>query len=239
MGMLGETPGAAQNNEFGTSGTKKVLNQRSEKIDADQETQENESIQQKVQKKLEEDSAVLTLSNEKLQNLGDLQKMPNLQDLQKIDISRNFLDNIDALNDLQRLKVIVATDNYIKAVNLQLPKLQELNLDNNFIETVPILSQMPQLKVLILNANNITELKLQCKDQNYVNIMKMVFRNNQIRFTNMEVINFVKTLKMFKTLRVLNLEHNPFENDKVIKEKIIRGLPQSLELYNNQRKMHI
>ena len=43
--------------------------------------------------------------------------------------------------------------------------------------------------------------------------MKMTFRNNKIQFTNMEVINFVKKLKDFKALRVLNLDHNPFEKD--------------------------
>ena len=68
--------------------------------------------------------------------------------------------------------------------------------------------------MLILNANNITEMKLQCKKENYLNIMKMVFRNNKIKFTNMEVINFVKKLKEFKALRVLNLENNPFEKDQ-------------------------
>ena len=156
-----------------------------------------------------------------------------LSDLQKIDISKNYLDNIDILNSLKRLKMIVASDNYIRAVNLQLPKLQELDLRNNFIEKVPILSQMPQLKVLILNANNITEMKLQYKKDNQLNIMKMVFRNNKIKFTNMEVINFVKKLKEFKALRVLNLENNPFEKDQTINAKIIRGLPQNLDMYNN------
>lgn len=66
-----------------------------------------------------------------------------------------------------------------------------------------------------------------------MNLMKMVFRNNNIRFTNMEVINFVKKLKEFKSLKVLNLEHNPFEKDAQINAKIIRNLPQSLEMYNN------
>ena len=48
-----------------------------------------------------------------------------------IDISRNYLDNIDILNSLKKLKHIIASENYIRAVNLQLPKLQELNLQNN------------------------------------------------------------------------------------------------------------
>lgn len=92
---------------------------------------------------------------------------------------------------------------------------------------------MPLLKILILNANSIRELKLTTKPSNLNNIMKMVFSHNNIRFTNMEVINFVKTLKEFKSLRVINLEGNPFEKDAVINAKIIRNLPQSLEMYNN------
>lgn len=124
-------------------------------------------------------------------------------------------------------------------MNLQLPRLQELDLRNNFIEKVPILSQMPQLKVLVLNANNIAELKLQCKRDNHLNIMKMVFRNNRIKFTNMEVISFARKLKEFKALRVLNLENNPFEKDPQINAKIIRGLPQNLEMYNNQKKIYV
>ena len=68
--------------------------------------------------------------------------------------------------------------------------------------------------------------------------MKMVFSKNRIRFNKMEVINFVKKLKDFKALRNLDLEHNPFEKDRSIKEKIIRGLPQNLEKYNNQKKIY-
>ena len=49
----------------------------------------------------------------------------------------------------------------------------------------------------------------------------------------MEVINFVKKLKEFKSLKVLNLEGNPFELHAQINAKIIRNLPQSLEMYNN------
>ena len=69
--------------------------------------------------------------------------------------------------------------------------------------------------------------------------MKMVFRNNRIKFTNMEVISFARKLKEFKALRVLNLENNPFEKDPQINAKIIRGLPQNLEMYNNQKKIYV
>ena len=62
--------------------------------------------------------------------------------------------------------------------------------------------------------------------------MKMVFKSNQITFSNMDVINFMKNLKDFKALRVLNLEGNPFTDEPAIRDKIIRGLPQNLDTYN-------
>lgn len=92
---------------------------------------------------------------------------------------------------------------------------------------------MPQLKVLILNANKISEMKLTYGEENKRNIMKMAFKNNRIKFTNERVIYFVKMLKEFKALRVLNFEGNPFELEPQINTKIIRGLPQNLEMYNN------
>jgi len=69
--------------------------------------------------------------------------------------------------------------------------------------------------------------------------MKMVFRNNKINFTNMEVINFVKKLKEFKVLKVLSLDNNPFEKFPQIHNKIIRGLPKNLEMYNNQKRVYV
>lgn len=44
--------------------------------------------------------------------------MTSLTDLAKIDISKNYLDNIDALNDLHKLKVIIANNNYIRNISL-------------------------------------------------------------------------------------------------------------------------
>ena len=82
-------------------------------------------------------------------------------------------------------------------------------------------------------------MKLQCKKQNYLNLMKVNLRNNKIMFSNMEVINFVKKLKDFKVLKVLNMDNNPFEKIPSINNKIIRGLPKTLEMYNNQRRVYV
>ena len=100
--------------------------------------------------------------------------------LVKIDISRNYLDNIDVLNQFQSLKVIIAGDNYIQSINLQLPNLSELDLRNNFMIKVPNLSLTPQLQTLVLNANNISEVKLKCRKENFLTVRKIVLRNNKI-----------------------------------------------------------
>ena len=71
-----------------------------------------------IERRLSEDPYVLQLDQLKMQNLGDLQKMTTLFDLMKIDISKNYLDNIDALNDLSKLKMIVANNNYIREISL-------------------------------------------------------------------------------------------------------------------------
>ena len=122
---------------------------------------------------------VVSLFNRKLYDLTVIEQLPRyLLNLQEIDIQKNFLNNIDMLNKMHRLRKINAGDNYLSNVNLNLSKLQELDLRNNFLERVPIINQLPQLKILILNANKITDLRIMCKDPNYINIEKMNFANN-------------------------------------------------------------
>ena len=100
--------------------------------------------------------------------------------LVKVDVSKNYLDNIDALSQLYNLTTILAGDNYIQSVNLCLPSLSELDLRNNFITNIPDMTRIPQLKTLVLNANNITEVKLKCRKENFINLQKVVLRNNKI-----------------------------------------------------------
>ena len=58
----------------------------------------------------------------------------HMVDLIKIDISRNHLSNIELLHKFTQLKVINASDNFIRSIDLNLHSLQELDLRNNFIE---------------------------------------------------------------------------------------------------------
>jgi fumarylacetoacetate (FAA) hydrolase family protein len=67
---------------------------------------------------------VVTLFNRKLYDLTVIEQLPRfLLNLQEINIQKNFLNNIDILNKMHRLRKINAGDNYLANVNLQLSKL--------------------------------------------------------------------------------------------------------------------
>ena len=54
-----------------------------------------------------------------------------------------------------------------------------------------------------------------CQHSNFINIEKLNFANNAITFSSIiEVNEFAEKLKKFKQLRVLNLEHNPYESNE-------------------------
>ena len=197
----------------------------------------NQEIIENLMAQHQKNPHVVSLINRKLYDLTVIEQLPRyLLNLQEINIQKNFLNNIDILKKMHRLRKINAGDNYLSNVNLQLSKLQELDLRNNFLERVPIINQLPQLKILILNANKITDLRIMCKDSNYINIEKMNFANNSINFNNIiEVNDFAEKLKKFKQLKVLNLEHNPFEANDQYTETIVKQLPNSIDLFNNQR----
>ena len=48
----------------------------------------------------------------------------------------------------------------------------------------------------------------------------------------------MRKLNEFKSLRILNLENNPFEKFPEFVRIIISNLPQCLEMYNNQKKVY-
>lgn len=94
--------------------------------------------------------------------------------------------------------MIDASNNYIRSINLELPKLEELWLGNNYIEKVPVLTRLPELQTLELNANKIKNLAMKIKHNNYKNMIKMILSSNVIEFNDDDLKIFVKHLRQFK-----------------------------------------
>lgn len=49
----------------------------------------------------------------------------------EIDVSRNMISQIDALNQFRNLKILRASENYILDVSLTQPRLEEIYLEHN------------------------------------------------------------------------------------------------------------
>lgn len=101
---------------------------------------------------------------------------------------------------------------------------------------------MPQLKILILKANSIIDFKLKLSSQNYQNLVKFDIRNNKIQMTSEQIMDFASKMKKFKALEIFNMEANPgvnFEKEKTVYAHFVRSLPQSLDFFNNRRKIYI
>jgi Leucine-rich repeat (LRR) protein len=106
-------------------------------------------------------------------------------------------------------------DNWLSEVTLSLPNLVLLNLGNNFLQSIPSLSKLPKLQKFLLNANNIQEAQIRCKDANYINLLELSLKNNKITFlSETSLSTFCKKLGKFTALSNLNLENNPFHEDK-------------------------
>ena len=61
------------------------------------------------------------------------------ENTQEVNLSKNFLSSIDVLNQFRNLRFLIASENYIVEVSLNLPRLEKLDLKKNFIVKFPIL----------------------------------------------------------------------------------------------------
>ena len=96
------------------------------------------------------------------------------------------------------------------------------------------------LKTLILKANSIAQFRVKLASLNYQNLRKIDIRNNKIKMSLEQVSRFADKLKKFQQLRLFNMEENSgidLSGDAYI--KLIKSLPKSLEMFNNQRKIYL
>lgn len=78
---------------------------------------------------------VVDLSNKNIESISQLMQL-NLNRMTKIYLSNNQLRSIDALNKFSTLKSIIANNNQIASVQLNLSSLVELDLSNNWLTEV-------------------------------------------------------------------------------------------------------
>jgi len=134
-----------------------------------------------------------------------------------LDVSRNSLVNIDALDEFENLKKIKASSNYIAGCNLRLFNLKKLDLAHNYLKEMPELHFIPQLTDLNISDNLITHLPQITKklhhDHTFANLVSFRFNDNIIEqenyHTGQECIQqsdidaFSKKLYKFKKLELL------------------------------------
>lgn len=102
--------------------------------------------------------------------------------LEKLDLSRNNLSEIDAIESIKNLKTVDISYNYIEELgNISLPNLQNFILRNNYIRTFPVFEFCKKLKYLDLRNNLISD--LLPLNANYIpNLKSLDLRNNKIDF---------------------------------------------------------
>ncbi|KAM0681204.1 U2 small nuclear ribonucleoprotein A' [Glugoides intestinalis] len=161
----------------------------------------------KVLPEIGEKVRILEARRNRLENI----KLPTNSELETIDVSDNLIKEMDAFNDLNRLKVLDVGYNLIKRIpELRLPALQELYVMSNDISSISGLSLPTLLKLDVAN-NDLKELK----DLGCPKLLEAYFGANRIR----EIEGFTK----LSTLEILDLQYNCFEEIDCLQ------LPKSLK----------
>lgn len=138
-------------------------------------------------------------------------KLPDSSELESIDVSDNLIKEIDAFNNLDKLKVLDVGYNLIKRIPyLCLPALQELYVMSNDISSISGLNFPTLLKLDVAN-NDLKEVgDLECPK-----LLEAYFGANRIR----EIKGFTN----LSSLEILDLQYNCLE------EIDCRQLPKSLK----------
>lgn len=188
----------------------------------------------------------LDLSSDKfnLLNLEELDKDKNIEykiyfsSINYLNASKNSLTFIK-LKGYNNLETIIATENYISKVELNLSKLKFLDLSNNMLSKIFEMNSINNLEVLILNKNIIT--KISCEDLSAVKntLTHLELNNNKISFSSVnEFCTFFDGFrKIMKKLQILDLNSNIFSNNRVFKgyEVIVADYIQSLTKLNEKQ----
>lgn len=149
-----------------------------------------------------------------------VEKKVVFEELSSLSLTHNRIFRISSLEALTNLKKLVLNGNMIQKIeNLdRLVNLEWLDLSFNKISKIEGLDKLSNLKDLSLHQNNISKIeglekleKLQILSLGSNNISSMAD---------------VQGLRPYKSLRVLNLKHNPVQDQESYVVSVIAFLPQ-------------
>ena len=103
-------------------------------------------------------------------------------------------------------------------------QIKKLNIYGEDILDISLISKMPKLEILSLSSNQISSLSSL---SNCFNIREIYLRNN-----NINSFEELKHLKRLLNLKILWLEGNPICDDVYYREKVLKILPQVINLDN-------
>ena len=185
------------------------------------------------------------ISTEKvIYNLVSIKELDNkwykekYQNLKHLNISNNSLP-ILKLKDYKYLETILASNNQIYEVELNLPSLSKLDLSRNNLKRMFDLSNIKYLTELNLSQNSIRELSFDLFKSVKATLSVLDLSENLIEFNDVkEFFNFAETFgKSMKELTVFNVDGNPFTNKKKYKDNyqsLIRANFLNLKILNSR-----
>ena len=130
----------------------------------------------------------------------DLRALSNLTDLSILDISFNYLDNIDCLSNLNNLTTLILHHNRLRNVSIlnKLAGLFELNLSHNMLTDISELSGLTELTTLELSFNKITD----------ISSLRYLHKLTKLDITSNKISD-LSPLSQLHHLAELHLQFNP------------------------------
>ena len=156
-------------------------------------------------------------------NLDELEKDPEYRTIYAqinfLDISKNSLSvlRLKSYNNLER---IIARENYITKVELNLPRLKKIDLSCNMINKMFELNSVTCLEELILNRNSISKITFEDFKPVKSTLVTLEIANNKVEFGSVKgFFDFSESFgKSMKKLKNLNISGNLFTNNKVYRD---------------------
>jgi hypothetical protein len=149
------------------------------------------------------------------------EELSQLRNLEVLNMSMNLISNIDMLKDLGNIRQLnLSYCNFIKDLTPlnELVLIETLELRKNMIDNVEALDKMVNLKTLDLSNNRIKDITTLEALSN----LELLYLGNSMTFSDKFVcynqITDIKALSTLPKLRVLDVEGNPVQNIKLLKE---------------------